>query len=80
LNPGRGEIFHTCPNHPWVPPSLLYNGYQIFSGGKRPGCGVDHPSPSSTEVKERVELLSYSPFGLLRPVQGCTLFPYAALT
>jgi hypothetical protein len=26
-NPGVGEIFRTCPDWPWGPPSLLYNGY-----------------------------------------------------
>ena len=40
-NPGGGEIFHTCPDRPWGPPSLLYNGYQVFPGGKeRPGRGM----------------------------------------
>ena len=29
-----GEIFRTCPDRPWGPPSLLYNGNRIFSGGK----------------------------------------------
>jgi len=29
-----GEIFRTCPDRPWGPPSLLYNGYQVFPGGK----------------------------------------------
>jgi len=29
------------------------------------GHGVDHPLPSSTEVKERVELYLSSPCGLL---------------
>jgi len=30
-----GEIFHPCPDQPWGPPSLLYNGYRIrFPGGK----------------------------------------------
>jgi hypothetical protein len=43
------------------PPSLLYNGYQVFAGVKRPGRGVDHPPQSSVEVKERVELHFYSP-------------------
>ena len=28
-----GEIFRTCPDRPWGPPSLLYNGYRVFSGG-----------------------------------------------
>jgi hypothetical protein len=32
--PGGEEIFHTCPDRPWGPPSLLYNRYRVFSGGK----------------------------------------------
>jgi hypothetical protein len=48
------------PEQPWVPPSLLYNGYRVFPGGKRSGRGVDHPALSSAEVKERVELHFYS--------------------
>jgi hypothetical protein len=24
-NPGGGEIFRTCPDRPWRPPSLMYN-------------------------------------------------------
>ena len=37
------------------------------------GRGVDHPSPSSAEVKERVELYIYSPSGLAWSVLGWTL-------
>jgi hypothetical protein len=34
----KGEIFRTCPDQPWGPPSLLYNGYRVFPWGrKRPG-------------------------------------------
>jgi len=41
-NPGGGEIFHTCPDRPWGPPSLQYNGYWVFPGGKvRPGRGAN---------------------------------------
>ena len=29
-----GEIFRTCPGRSWGPPSLLYNGYRVFPGGK----------------------------------------------
>jgi len=36
---------------------------------KRPGHGVDHPPPTSTEVKERVEVYLY-PCGHLLPVLG----------
>jgi hypothetical protein len=49
---------------PWGPPSLLYNGYGVsFPGVKRSGRGVDHPPPSSAEVKEIVELYLCSPSG-----------------
>ena len=36
-------------------------GTGSFPGIKRPGRDVDHPPPSSAEVKERVELCLYSP-------------------
>ena len=40
-----GEIFRTCPDRPWSPPSLLYKGYRVFPGGKvRPERDAD-PSP-----------------------------------
>jgi hypothetical protein len=42
-------------------------------GTGRPGRGVDHPSSSSAEVKERVELYLYSPSGPSWPVLGRTL-------
>ena len=48
--PRGGEIFRTCPDRPWGPPSLLYNGYRVFPGGKdRPGRDAD-PSPPSSAV------------------------------
>jgi hypothetical protein len=79
-NPGGGEISRTCPDRPWDPPSLLYNGYQVFSGDKeRPGRDANPSPPSSAVGHERVELFLYSPYGpygLYRasvPVQGCTL-------
>jgi len=43
-------------------------GTGSFSGVKRPGRDVDHPSPSSAEVKEKVALYPYSPFGPSWPV------------
>ena len=35
---GGGEIFRTRPDRPWGPPSLLYNGYRVFQGGKAAGA------------------------------------------
>jgi hypothetical protein len=83
--PMRGEIFCTCPDRPWGPPSLLYNGFRGFSGDKeRPGRDANPSSPSSAVGHERVELYLYSSYGqysLYRasvPVQGCTLsLPYS---
>ena len=31
--PVGGKIFRTCPDRPWGPPHLLYNGYRAFPGG-----------------------------------------------
>ena len=68
-----GEIFRTRPDRLWCPPGLLCNGYRVFPGVKRPGHGVVHPLPSSTEDKERVELFLYSTSGPSCPVLGRTL-------
>jgi hypothetical protein len=41
---GGGQIFRTCPDRPWGPPGLLYNGYRVsFLAVKRPGRGANHP-------------------------------------
>jgi hypothetical protein len=49
-NPGRREIFRTCPDWPWGPLCLLYNGYRVFPVGKeQPGRDTD-PSPPSSAV------------------------------
>ena len=46
-----GEIFRTCPDRPWGPPSLMYNGYRVFPGGKvLLGRDADPSPPSSAEV------------------------------
>jgi len=78
--PGGGEIFRNCPDRPWGPPSLLYNGYWVFPGGKdRPGRDADTSPPSSAVGHKRVELYLYSPYGLYNlyrasvPVQGWPL-------
>ena len=45
----------------WGPCSFLYNGYRVsLLGVKRPERVVNHPPPSSAEIKERVELYLYS--------------------
>jgi hypothetical protein len=44
-NPGGGEIFRTPPDWPWGPPSLLYNGYRVFPGGKAARAWCWPPTP-----------------------------------
>jgi len=68
-----GEIFCTRPDRSCGPPSLLYNEYRGFPGGKATRRGVDHPPPYSVEVKERVDLYLYSTSGPSWPVIGLTL-------
>ena len=51
--PGVCEIFHTRPDRPWGPPSLLYNRYRVFPWGvRRPERGVDHPHHLAPRLKK----------------------------
>jgi hypothetical protein len=52
-----GKIFRIRPDRLWGPPSLPYNVYRVsLPGIKRPGRDVEHPPPSSAEIKERAQL------------------------
>jgi hypothetical protein len=66
-----GARFFARPDRPWGPPSLLYNGYRVFPGGKvRPGRASDHSHPSSAKVFERIQLYLYPPLGHNRVCNG----------
>jgi len=65
-----GEIFRTCPDRPWGPPSLLYSGYRVFPGGKSAGAWLSSATASRAEFKERVEQYHYSPTGNSWPALG----------
>jgi hypothetical protein len=57
-----GEIFRTSPDQPWGPPSLLYNGYRLFPGGrKRPGRDADPLALLVPRSKKRAQLYLYCP-------------------
>jgi hypothetical protein len=63
-NPGGGKIFHTCPDRPWGPPILLYNGYWFFPGGKdQQGHHADPLPPSSAVVMKESSYTSTPPMG-----------------
>ena len=58
---------------PWDSLRLIQNGYRgSFPGVKLPGHGINDPPPSSAEVKEKVKLYFYSPFGPSWPFLGRT--------
>jgi len=61
-NPGEGEIFRTCTDRPWGPPSLLYNGYQVYPGEKS-GRVVTLTPHQLLVPWSRAELYLYSPYG-----------------
>jgi len=83
-NPGGGgEIFRTFPDRPWGPPSLLYNGYRVFPGGKvRPGRATDHsptssgrgvaltPHPLLVPWSRKSRAIPLLPLRAVRPVQS----------
>ena len=54
----------TVQTVPGAYPASYTMGTGSFPGVKRSERGVDHPTTSSAEVKERVELYLYSPMGL----------------
>ena len=69
-NPDGGEIFRTCQDRPWRPPSLLYNGYRVFPGGKeRPGRDADSSPPSSAVVMKGYNYTS-TPLWAVRPLHS----------
>jgi hypothetical protein len=47
---------------PGAHPASYIISNELFPGVKRPGRGVDHPPPSSAEVKKRVELHPFLAF------------------
>jgi len=59
-----GDIFRTCSDRPWGPPSLLYNGFRVFPMGKeRPGREADPSPPSSDVVMKELSYTSTPPMG-----------------
>ena len=64
-HPSRPKLVLTKPPIQWV--------LGAFAGVMQQERGFDHPSSTSAEVKERVELYLYSPSG---PVRGWNVLTY----
>jgi hypothetical protein len=56
------QVSASVQTGPGAHPVSYKMGTASFPGVKRPERGVDHPPPSSAEVKERMEPYLYSPF------------------
>ena len=70
-----GEIFRTHPDRTCGPPCLLYTGYPVIPEGQTVGLWLWPPTPTSAEVKERVDLYISCPLGLRGLFWG-ELHPY----
>ena len=63
------RLYATFQTGPGAHPAYYKIGTGYLSRGlRRPGRGVNHPPPSSAEVKERVELYFYNSPGPSWPV------------
>jgi len=74
-NESRGGgcyIFRTCPDRPWDPPSLLYNGYLFFPGpGVKSGRGMTlTPHPLLEPWSRKSRAITLLPLWAVRPVQS----------
>ena len=63
-NTGGARFSAPVLTGPGAHPAFCTRGTGSFPGVKRPGRVVDHPFPSSAEVKESIELYLCSPSGL----------------
>ena len=65
-----GEIFRTCPDRPWGPPSLLYNGYRVFPGVKSGWSVTLTPHPLLVPWSRKSRAIPVLPLWAVRPVQS----------
>jgi hypothetical protein len=73
-NPVGTRFSAPVPTGTGAHPASYAMGLGSFPGVKRPRRGVDHPPPSSAEVKERVQLYLCSPSGPSWPVIGSKVY------
>jgi len=79
-DPGGGKIFRACPDQPWGPPDLVYNGYWVFPSGKEwPGRDTD-PSPLLVPWSRKNRAIPLLPLWTVRPVQSLSACTRVHLT
>jgi hypothetical protein len=70
LIPPEARFFVPVKNGPGAHQTSCTIDTETFSGVNRPGLGVDNPPPTSSEIKERVELYLYYVSGPSQHVIG----------
>jgi len=66
LIPRRSKIFYSSPKHPGAPAAFcLTGGGGLFPREKWLGHTADHPSPSSSEVKNVWSSVSTPPYAFM---------------
>jgi len=68
-----GEIFLTCPDRPWSPPSLLYNGYRVFPGVKNGRSVTLTPHLLLVPWSRKSRAIPLLPLWAVRPVQSLSV-------
>ena len=73
-----GARFSSRADRPWCPPSLMYNGYRVFSGGKvGPGRAADYSLLLMPRLwNGRATYTCTHPLGHNRACNGNTSFNY----
>ena len=79
-NPGWCEIFHTRPERPWGPPSLLYNGYLVFTGVKSGRRVALTPNNFQVPWSRKSRATPLLPLLAVRPVQSLSACTRVHLT
>ena len=70
--PSVVKVFHSCPDQPWIPPSLLHNGYQVFTWSKAAMAWHLPPNPIYWQGQASVQLHLYPPSVPLMACYGMT--------
>jgi hypothetical protein len=60
----------TRPDRPWGPPSLLYNGYRVFPGGKAVGAWCWPPTPLLAPRSRKSRAIPQPPLWAFGSVTG----------
>ena len=74
FDPWWGQDFPHCPDRPRAHPASCRMGTECFPGVKRPGREIDHPLPTSVQLKKEQSYTSTTLLCLHGMLQGFIFF------